>query len=81
MSKLFILPVNGDCNGLVPVLLKHPKDSSDCVFFVDEQQKCVFELNVKRNEFYSWFVNDLVVNGLFLFLFFFWFFNRRFLMF
>lgn len=62
MSKIIVMPGVIDTE-LLCVTLKHPKDYSNCQFYLEPTGTKAYELNVKKNKFYSWFLNESVVQG------------------
>lgn len=70
MSKIFVVPeIPG--SSLIRIQLKHPKDWSDCNFYIDPQEGRIYELSTQQNSYYSWFLNDNLINGSFFNTFFF----------
>lgn len=66
MSKIMILPNYLSGSKLERLIMKHPKNSQPCDYFINDNLPQIFELNVKKNPFYSWLQNDHLIHGLIL---------------
>lgn len=63
MAKIMILPNHLSGSKLDRFIMKHPKNSQPCDYFINDNFGQIFELNVKKNPFYSWLHDDQLIHG------------------